>query len=279
MRSIQWIITLLLVVAGGATAWYTYQLAQLATDAPERPQILKMLLMFGIATVLLGLIQKLVDAGMLRSRKKELRAWRAQFYSVFDGPVSRLLAQIEAMAVKPANVRDVDLHSIRNSIVRDVSQLVASETARATYFQVVDQTATSRVMKGDVYNYSDSRSDNATTEFLEHSGIDEGVWKVVDGGGPSVYPNLKKQHPPDWGEKPRIYKGFMTYRVRVGRVGVGVLTVNSLKPDEFGNADQSIMNALAELLSVAEAVALSPQATRRLAAQAQSRASSVGSRL
>jgi hypothetical protein len=269
MRFLQWLIGILLFVVSCVTAWLTYLAAVAADDDPSLPRLRFLLLVGALTAVILAVAQKAVDGGALRSRRKEVEALRTQFFQVFDGPLVRLMGQIEAMALLPPNARPERLHAIRHNIVRSASQLVASETSRASYFVVEAPLAPLRVAKSGEYNYSDARVDNATTTFVEAAGTAREVWTVLDTGKPAVYPDLTKRAPADWDLDDKQYRGFLTYAVHVGRTGVGVLTVNTLVKGELGGADQSIVGALAGLLSVAETLALGPKDRNTLSTAAR----------
>lgn len=259
----RWLTTILAICAGVVSAVLTHAVASAAANDPALGGLRSGLLATAIATATLAGLTKILDLLAIRSRRAELKAMRAQFYEVFDGPVNRVIDQIEKMALVSPSRRERALHSIRHNVVRSTAQLVASTTARATYFMLDDRSAPkgTRVMHGDEYNFSDNRPDNATTEFNEADDPTSEIWSALDGGGPVIYPNLEKQAPAAWDAEAHVYKGFLTYRVELGRVGVGVLTVNSLNPDEFERADETIVSALAALLSAAEAVALGYRAS------------------
>jgi hypothetical protein len=265
MRVIQWFLTIFLVLAGVVTAIATYRVASLPDGDPNYGNWLLMTLISGIATVIFGVVQKLVDLGMIRSRAKELQALRSQFFEVFDGPLGRLIDQVERMAAEPASERAGKIDSIRYSIVQAAVKVVGSEDARATYFRVEDYAAHDRRMKGDIYNYSDNRSDNATSLFVESASTDREVWTVLATGVPAFEADLSKRQPPTWNANAnREYKCFATYRVHVSDVGIGLLTINTLTPNDLKKSDLSILAALAKLLSAAETVALSPQGLQKI---------------
>ncbi|QNA92703.1 MULTISPECIES: hypothetical protein [unclassified Microbacterium] len=242
-------------MAGIVTAFLTFAVA--LTPAIDASSLRVGLLVTGIATAVFGVLTKILDLVVVHSRKEDIKALRAQFYEVFDGPMNRMIAQVQRMALRAPAKRQESLHALRLNVVISTAQLVASKTARATYFMLEDRTALvgRRAMRGTEYNYSDNRRDNATTEFVEADDPQSEIWQALDGHGPVIYPNLTVSAPAGWDANAHVYKGFLTFRIEMGDAGVGVLTVNSLNPNEFEPADVAIVGALAAVLSMAEAAA------------------------
>ena len=273
MRALSWVVFSLFVAAGIVAAWFAYQIALLQSGDPALGLLRLQFLCASLATGFLGAAQKILDSAFARSMKKVLKLQRARLYEVFDGPMLLLLEQIERMAVEEEPQKYI--MAIRQSVVRAACEVVEAEKPRASYFQVEDVAAKYRVMTCLEYNYSNSRADKPTTRFIEGSGVDDGVWMVMEDGKPRYEKDLVKSPPSDMPSSiVRVYKCFITLRIQVGGVGIGILTINAIERNELTGSDLSILRSLAELLSVAESVAIGSIGIKLVRKQNQQRLSS-----
>lgn len=157
--------------------------------------------------------------------------------------------------------KDVALGGFRTSVVNKVCELVRSNGPRAAYFKVEDIDATPRTMTAPRSDMaSRNREDTFSAVFVEGEDTNQGVWELIDRGDTVFSNDITVDYPPGWdSSRSRTYRSFASVPVRVGEVGLGMLTANTLEKDGFGPSDLAIMKVLANLLAVAELVALSSQ--------------------
>ena len=268
MRALSWISFALFAAAGILTAIFALVSASLVVGDPEFDAVHAGIFWSTIAAVIFGSLQRVFDSGVVRSSKKVLKDQRARLFEIFgDGPILRLLRLVDEMAGLPVPSRATKIEAIRQSVIRAACEIVDADRPRASYFQVEDLSAKSRVMSCQAtMNYAIRRTDDATSQFVEHSGQDIAVWAVLDGTlGPRLEPDILKKRPADLSAaNGRVYRCFITIRVQVSDVGIGLLTINALEANELGRADLSILRSLAELLSLAETVALGTASVKSL---------------
>ena len=100
-----------------------------------------------------------------------------------------------------------------------------------------------------------TRTDPGTQEFLEGSGVNQGVWTLLDQGGAVLVLDIEKDGPDDFHRGAgKAYRTFISAGVRANDVPMGLLTVNAEQPGQLDGTDVAMVRVLAHLLGAAEAL-------------------------
>ncbi|MEW2014072.1 MULTISPECIES: hypothetical protein [Microbacterium] len=183
-----------------------------------------------------------------------LEAERVRVLTVTNGAFLPTLLALQRLAAIEIGDRRNEISGFRQSVVERVCDLVQNEQPRAAYFRVQDLGVSTgaRVMKPGLYIAQRSRTDEFTTEFVEGSGIEPGVWSLIDSSDQAI--RQDEVNLPG-----KAYHAYISAPVRAGGIAFGMLTVNVPEAGGLSLEDQNFVLVLARLLAVAESISLSAQ--------------------
>lgn len=99
---------------------------------------------------------------------------------LIHGAMVGTVDKLRRLSMLDQATKDAEISAYRTSAVSSVRELVQSEAVRAAYCHVRDLVARSRPVQSG--RYSDSSDDSFTSESIEGSGGDQGVWDLMVNG-------------------------------------------------------------------------------------------------
>ncbi|TQK31775.1 hypothetical protein [Arthrobacter sp. SLBN-53] len=212
------------------------------------------------ATAITGLFKfrnerayKAQQEGQKTDLEQALRAESRRTSLLINGAMLGTADKLRRFAAMDQAARDREISGFRSSIVSKVCDLMQSDAPRAAYFRVQHRPGGSRVMTCGSYVDSINREDSFTSEFVEGTGGDQGVWTLIDHGDVESSNDTDARIPETWDvSRGRVYKSFVSVAVRAD-VAFGMLTANTLEKDGFSASDIASIKILAHLLAAAEA--------------------------
>jgi hypothetical protein len=219
-----------------------------------------------VATAVIGYFKIRNEHAFKRQQEAErvsldqaLKAESRRTSLLINGAMLGTADKLRRLSMLDQASKDVEISGFRTSIVSKVCDLVQSEAPRAAYFRVQELGARSRVMQSGTYSDSRNREDSFTSEFVEGSGGDQGVWALIDDGDVELSNDTNASVPESWDVgRNRQYRSFVSVAVRADRLAFGMLTANTLEADGFSDSDVASIKVLAHLLAAAEATTMTP---------------------
>lgn len=256
---------------GSPLKWWTGGLGALAFIAavvtavapPEwiaAPKIATAVLV--LAGVIVALVKAIADerekaalARQSKSLSEQLDEERLRTRATLTGRLAGAAQLIEGMAAEGQTKRHTDLGKLQHAMVTYAAGLTSTENARASYFRLTDRTPASRKMTHLLSEVTGTRTDPGTQEFVEGSGVNQGVWALLDQGSAVLVLDIDKDGPADFEKGTgKAYRTFISAGVRADDVPMGLLTVNAEQPGQLDGTDVAMVRVLAHLLGAAEAL-------------------------
>jgi hypothetical protein len=216
----------------------------------------------GASTIVLGLLQKILEKSVARSiTLVELEA-REDTLILVNGSLLPLTNHLATIASRGQADRRAHLEGMREACVASALELVSASDTRATYFVVSGADDGHRQMTDRVTRFK-HRTDQPTTVFHEGDPLNAEVWDLVDNGEPIYFPDLDADRPESWPLDYRpAYKTFISVGVAIAGppvIGVGLLTINALEAQSFSLQDVATIRLIAQILGTAEALCIGTQ--------------------
>lgn len=178
-----------------------------------------------------------------------LRAEKIRILTMTNGAFLPTLSALQDLAAMKPRDRAVEISGFRQAVVERACDLVKNESPRAAYFRVQDLSARRRVMSPRPYISQRARVDEFTSQFVEGTDDEPGVWELIDSAEHAI---LREDVSPPG----KVYRSYISAPVRCGGIAFGMLTLNVLDAGGLSTEDRDFLLVLARVLAVAEALAL-----------------------
>lgn len=203
------------------------------------------------AVLVLGLASVIADALIKWGGDERSASEKEKLKHRVNDVLGPLVARATSMALMPKQKQREESRGLLTASLAAALSLVEAERSRATVFKVTDNTLGSRVM-APIPNGSLGRGDAAKSVFREDTEEGAEVWKRADARESLLCANLAKEKPLGWPpDRERPYKCFVTVPIAVGDEVLGLLTVNSVNPNELDLLDLETARLIAAFVGLA----------------------------
>jgi hypothetical protein len=219
-------------------------------------------LILGIGTIVLGLLQKILEAPVARALNVVEAEAREDTLTLVNGSLLPLADRLVRIASLPQPKRRSQIEAMREACVASALGVVGASKKRATYFLVSRNAGGQRQMTPHTTRGS-QRTDSATTVFNEGEALNSEVWDLADHADAIYFPDLDDDRPESWpADYVPVYKTFISVGVGVldqPPIAFGLLTINAIAPSSFSLEDVASLRVIAKILATAEALCAGTQ--------------------
>jgi GAF domain-containing protein len=185
-------------------------------------------------------------------------AARAQLRTAFNDTLAPVVQQIGKVAIATTcERREAYQAQTITKVLSSAVSFVDADRARACWFELTPGSSRRLAPVDHV-----GRSTAPSTVFVEGTRSGDSVFAALDRGEGRYVPDVDEDPPAGWNTAvSRAYKTFIAVPVEVGGQLFGMLTLDSLRPDDLTGDEVPGLRLLADLLADALAIGAGSGAT------------------